>query len=101
MVAKRRLQPKNALDMMKKLNISEPSQSNVDDFIEYYVITKGNAEACRNLFTMARLRLTQELLKTAQTQAEKADKLAKSHAAQTNKFIAFAENLVMLYAIKR
>ena len=75
------LTSRTALIMMKKINIVSVTETDVEDFIEYYVSTKGDLAVCKDLILRSKLRQAEVKVNTqAQTIADQSKHMAVMQA---------------------
>ena len=70
-----RLVPSAALEIItKELNIASPSENEINDFIHYHALSKGNSDACGTLLVKARLQSMEQQLQVKTAEYEVSEK---------------------------
>ena len=96
-----RLVPSAALEIItKELNIASPSENEINDFIHYHALSKGNSDACGTLLVKARLQSMEQQLqvKTAEYEvSEKAKMRLEYNLEQSAKEVSKFELIFLFF----
>ena len=101
-----RLVPSAALEIItKELNIASPSENEINDFIHYHALSKGNSDACGTLLVKARLQSMEQQLqvKTAEYEVSEKAKMRLEYnleqsAKEVSKFVATTDKFANIMA---